>query len=720
MAIKIESGLPALFLKFSLFFFFIVFGILFVTWPPISDLSDSDLFFHINGGKYLFKNFTIPDNSFFSFILPEISWGNYYWLFQGIVYWVYKTAGFYGIAIMRALVFLLTIGVVQLFFLDGYSKRSPQDRCIAIACFCLVVFSIYPRALAVVRPHMFSYFFIVIFLYIIEYKRTFFWVLPICSILWANIHGMEYPVWFLIVGAILAEQVILGIFKKNRPNPLSKTQRSILISLFYCLFLTPLGIELFKLPFSHSPFLNQIVNEMMPFSMTRFFEISFLTLNGFWSFVQSLVILISLASVLILLTRKKLHLYHLFLFSGGLLLLLKGQRFIYEAILLSIPVLNAGVDEFCSQQKKSSTAKSFGILFFPLIVLPAVILFSHSNMRPAFPISFTSVPAGIVTFLNHLNVGGRVFNYHNEGGYYQFGLSSKYKIFLDLELSIFSDTDLFISSNALTNQEIFDQFIKKYDPDFVTAPLNLLVYNKFLLKNTETKPNDFEQFVPVFFDDKEMLYVNKLHFPEIANNYEIKKAFPKKLVDLDYDIISKEERQALSLELEKINKIYPKGLSVSFVLCNFALQKKQPDRAMEFAKNAILDHPAAYLGYSMKGQTFMALDAYQNAIVFFKKALKKQNGFMDKKVLNNLYQAYLKNNDHKNAYRILKKTVNIFAYETSPEDLYNLGVLAITLKEGEKADTYLKMARLKSGKKDVGLNHKIDELIKLRNQPLDN
>ena len=167
MTIKIESGLLVLFLKFSLFFFFIVFGTLFVTWPPISDLSDSDLFFHINGGKYLFENFTIPDSSFFSFILPEISWGNYYWLFQGIVYWVYKTTGFQGIALLRAFVFLLTIGVVQLFFLEGYSKRSPQDRCIAIACFCLVVFSIYPRALTLVRPQMFSYFFIIIFLYII-------------------------------------------------------------------------------------------------------------------------------------------------------------------------------------------------------------------------------------------------------------------------------------------------------------------------------------------------------------------------------------------------------------------------------------------------------------------------------------------------------------------------------------------------------------------------
>ena len=719
MAIKFESDLPALFLKFSILFFFIVFGILFVTWPPISDLSDSDLFFHINGGKYLFENFKIPDSSFFSFILPEKSWSNYYWLFQGIVYGVFKTTGFQGIVLLRAFVFLLTIGVIQLFFLEGSSKRCPQNRYIAIVCFCLVVFSIYPRALTLVRPQLFSYLFIIIFLYVIEYKRTFFWVLPICSILWANIHGMEYPVWFLIVGAILAEQMILGIFKENRPNLLSKNQRVILISLFYCLFLTPLGIELFKLPFSHSPFLNQIIGEMKPFSMIRFFTISFSTLNGFWSFVQNLVIMISLASVLILFTRKKLRLYHLFLFSGGLMLLLNGQRFIYEAILLSIPVLKTGADEFYSHRKKPSIAKSFGILFFPLIVLPLVIYFSHSNMRSAFPISFTSVPTGVVTFLNHLNVGGRVFNYHNDGGYYQFGLSPKYKIFLDLELSMFSETDLFISSNALTSREIFDQFIQKYDPNFVTAPLNLLKSKKFILKNTGTKPSDFEQFVPVFFDDKEILYVNKLHFPDIANNYEIKKAFPKKIVNLDYDLISQKERQAMSLELEKINKIYSKGLAVSFVLCNFALQIKQPDRAMGFAKNVIKYHPAAYLGYSMKGQTFLALDAYQNAIVFFKKALKKQNGFTDKKVLNNLHQAYLKNNDHKNAYRILKKTVNIFAHETSPEDLYTLGVLAIILKEGEKADTYLEMARLKSGKKDVGLNRKIDELIKLRNRPLD-
>jgi len=74
-------------------------------------------------------------------------------------------------------------------------------------------------------------------------------------------------------------------------------------------------------------------------------------------------------------------------------------------------------------------------------------------------------------------------------------LNPKFKIYMDMQMSIFSDTDFSAASNAFFDANVFRAFIQKYDPSFISVSLNKPFFKKIVAS--------YPQFVPVFFDQAE-------------------------------------------------------------------------------------------------------------------------------------------------------------------------------------------------------------------------
>ena len=74
-------------LLFSLFLLATCFYHL-ANWPIAG--TDTDLWYHLNGGRYFYETGSVARTSFFSFIEPQRLWVNYYWLFQVVVYQVFS------------------------------------------------------------------------------------------------------------------------------------------------------------------------------------------------------------------------------------------------------------------------------------------------------------------------------------------------------------------------------------------------------------------------------------------------------------------------------------------------------------------------------------------------------------------------------------------------------------------------------------------------------
>ena len=138
-------------------------------WPVMK--LDTDTWFYLDNGRYLFAHHAIPHTSYFSFLSPPREWVNYSWLFQVLLYGLYLHAGYYGLILLRGAVYLATALLIFRLLFHGRDRSQARwwDALVAVLCQLLLL----PRNFDI-RPHIFTYFFIVLFLYVIECKRA--WV----------------------------------------------------------------------------------------------------------------------------------------------------------------------------------------------------------------------------------------------------------------------------------------------------------------------------------------------------------------------------------------------------------------------------------------------------------------------------------------------------------------------------------------------------------------
>src|SRR6185436_9594335 len=74
--------------------------------------------------------------------------------------------------------------------------------------FLLVLFLlVFLQRFGTVRPHLFSFLLVAGLLYILEHRPDRAWLLPPLGVLQCNLHGIEYPVLLLVLGAYLSEAV---------------------------------------------------------------------------------------------------------------------------------------------------------------------------------------------------------------------------------------------------------------------------------------------------------------------------------------------------------------------------------------------------------------------------------------------------------------------------------------------------------------------------------
>jgi len=226
---------------FYILFLFCLTAYYLIQWPIFA--GDTDLWYHLNSGRYIIENKSIPNDSYFSFISPPREWVDYFWLFQVFVYSIYYFFQYYGLVLLRFLLFLAIISMIISFFLKEYKEKEKKPLFYITVIFFLYLLLLLPRY-QFIRPHTVTYLFIIIFLYILEIKPGKTFLLPICAVIWTNTHGIAYPVMLLIVLSYIIGFFINRIKTKTH---ITKNDLSFLISLIMCIvagYCTPHGSKL--------------------------------------------------------------------------------------------------------------------------------------------------------------------------------------------------------------------------------------------------------------------------------------------------------------------------------------------------------------------------------------------------------------------------------------------------------------------------------------------
>ena len=668
---------------------------------PILSTGDTDLWYHLSGGRYFLNNFKISQSGFFSFIAEQREWSNYYWQFQVIVCLIYKISGYYGLIIFKTFIFILTVSIIA-FFLFKHEKNNRKNLYITIIFICLSI-GLLPRYFNLMRPHIFSYLFIPVCIYLLEFRSRHIYLLPFIAIIWANTHGVEYPVLTLICLAYFIE--LYAIYKKNREESDKKIIFHLgIIAVTLCaILINPYFNKLLTAPFDFAKYQYQYISEIQPISLPDFLTFKFYPIGKIPWVMMNILILISCIGAVRSLLKRDARVSHLLMLIGGIYLLTRSSRFQYEAVLLSLPILKYQ-PLTCEAEKNISenVGKTLLAATF-LIFLSFFFLYKGFDTKARYPFSHSNYPSGTASFLNFIDTGGTVLNNPNFGGYLQWELDPKYKIAMDLQMVLFSDEDFFTVKNALSNKAGFTFFKNLYNPDFIIESRENIEFKNMI--------KEFSEYKPVFFDYATVLYANIESKGQELNKYELNKVDPYNIFEVNFDELSEEKTDALLNELLKIHKIYPEGMLVNFQIGRIYMKKGDYISAHKYTETIIKNYPETPYGYTLNADILMKQGLYDKSILLYKKALKRPEKWDPKALHKKLALAYSKINEHKNAYRNMKQAVEVFSPSADYNDIWMLGNMAILCGEYEDGKMYLKFSMIKAPEEDEAFLKRVKKQI---------
>lgn len=152
-----------------------------------------DSFWHIKTGEYIYLYKQIPTHDIFSWygIENQLRWINHEWLYDLLIFLVYKFGGFTGVAVFTSLFSgLLFFLIYRYTFIR--SKNVPLSFVIGFISMLGI------NSFISARPQVLSYC-LLLFLAICLENKKWLWAIPV-TIIGVNLHGGFYPMYLLITG----------------------------------------------------------------------------------------------------------------------------------------------------------------------------------------------------------------------------------------------------------------------------------------------------------------------------------------------------------------------------------------------------------------------------------------------------------------------------------------------------------------------------------------
>ncbi len=653
-------------------------------WPIVT--GDTDLWYHLNAGRYLVEHRALPFQSFFSFIVPPRVWVDYYWLFQLLVFVVYSASGYLGLLWLRHALYVATISVILWVLLATRRRLYPNvSRLYLAIVWVLYVLLLLPRS-QLVRPHLFTYLFIVVFIALCERRSRSMIYLPLLAVLWCNLHGGAFPVMMLIVLAYLLEYFLDRLLSPSSSRiPAISFLVPAALSL-WAVLATPHGVKLLTVPFTTTAWASRYISEFHPLTLDDLTGVHMASGIPAPSTVFNVVFVLAWVGLIISGFKKQLRISHLVLLIGGTALLLKGVRFTYECALLALPVI-AATAPMHSPTTARRTLKPHAIASGVLLLLVPFLSFrALFSIHPRFPFSRRSLPHGVTLFLQQAHAGGSLLNHPNTGGYLQWMLYPRYRILMDMEVPfLFTDEDMFMATHIFTDKEVLARALTTAQPSFITVPIKIGPFRDLI--------QSFPEYVPVFFDDAEVLYVSKEQFPSIAEPYQLKALDPFQIYPSGIAaLLERSDRVAFMREIHRILTIDPSGLIANHIASVVYADDKAYDRALEHAQTIVEDFPEAVTGYGLKGDALQGLQHFDQAIVEYKRALRRATAGQRPELYSQLGLAYSSLNRYQQAYACFKKAANPFSPTATYRELMTLGKAAFFAGKPREAMLLLRLA----------------------------
>lgn len=626
---------------------------------------DTDMWYHLAGGRYLLDHGGLYNPFTSSFIEPSRDFVNYYWGFQGLAYLFWLAAGPIGlIALKTGLLVVCGWFATRILLSDQRLDRATFLHMLVIS-FCIVLLC--ARG-AMIRPHLFSYCFMSLSIYILLYRNKWLPFLPVITIAWINVHGVTWVISALIGGTYVLNRLLDYYFKRD-PEVLRPT--AWVLACIPALLVNPNGIHVLATPFLPSSEIYLFVSELLPIP---FYPVIDFTSGLNTQSVFLMLVIFFLFAVFHAIQEPYKNFFPLLLAFAGTILLFRATRFIWEWLLLCTPLFAVALS---SWETPKFDLKRLVIL----LGLPVLMFYpfwnTNSQSFSVYPLDENSFPAGTTEFINRLQINGRYALPPDHAGYVEWAVHGGIKIHSDMQFAPFDENDHFEIHVARQSRYGFESYISKYQPDLFAVRKD----NRGFPSIANTQQN----YVPVFYDHRLVLYINKDSYPAIATDHEIRHINPFNTGDiLDGDL-----DKGIS-ELKRMLVLVDNQLELQLTMIEFYIKKGDFDNAEFYLAPLQKRYPRNESVLFFSARIALLEEKYELALNHYYDLLSLATDVELIKALT--AECHFLNGDLQQAYEMYKEVINPYT-DTSfnPQYYYQFALSSYVVGDIERAQRLVNM-----------------------------
>ncbi|MFC1667605.1 tetratricopeptide repeat protein [Candidatus Omnitrophota bacterium] len=587
---------------------FLLFALLFIS--QINTIVDIDLWWNLKTGEHIIKNLEIPYVDIFSYTLEKRTWIDHEWLSQVLFYSVFSRFSWLGLNIIKA--FLVTLSFFLILLLTAYNRKK-----IIIPVFFTLISILAFGYRSALRPEIFSYVLLCIFLYILEREKRLY-ILPFLQVVWVNLHG------YFILGPMLVFFYSIGDFLSG-DKARSKKFATLFICVVAACFLNPYFYKGALYPvnilidiFTVQKLFMQNVHELMMPIRSSFSRYVF-----FWFFAI-------FSSITFIINLRNVKIKHILIFALSFFAAYMAVRnipiFIFLGLGFSLINLNkAPLTRDMPERKYYAVS---------ILIICGMIYFFLSNRYYQFTNQFglrktesrfsnIFMPSGACDFLDNNKIEGPMFNTLDFGPYIGYRFYPAKRVFIDTRTDLYRDDFYELYRKAQNYPSHWRALHKKYGFEIVLL--------RHLFGGTERISRylyEDKDWRLVYYDENSCVFLNGTPKNRLTiDRFEID--FNKvRLKDSDVSInIARffekigERLLAEEIYIGLLDKD-PRFLEAGNNLAAIYINSGRYDEALSLAQKFLNFYPKSAELYANIGTAYMRLGKKQNALMMLEKSAK--------------------------------------------------------------------------------------------------
>jgi tetratricopeptide (TPR) repeat protein len=478
---------------------------------------DGDIFWALRTGRWIMENWKVPFTDPFSYTFGGREWVDFTWGFQVIAHSFYTyLGGWTGLCVLQVLISFAIFGAL---FLNLRGISGGRSWLLALLMVLVLAGAI---SRLFIRPHLFGFFFISLYLLLLntdERRSPFlplFLILP-AQVLWVNIHSSAILGLFIVWGYASGEFVdtFLRVGFKGFPEVVKRRKRLMLLAVVlpFVTLLNPYGLKLAIFPFIHQSGLNadalrhigEWTREPLKALLLYFYP---LPINYF-----AFRLLFYLSIVSMALNWRRLKTRDIMLIGGAAYMALSHARWIGQFAFFAAPVAALNLFSYLEARQREPLPLKWaglGLALFVSLFLGLMLRDTAYRNNIGIGVPARNFPIGTVRFMKENNLKGNIYNTYMYGGYLIFEYP-ELKVFIDGRTPTVYSPHFFWKTRQVIKKKGWEKVASEYG-----ITMALVQPDRSICKVLYEEPD----WVPVVFDDASVLYLKKGGgYDEIINGH---------------------------------------------------------------------------------------------------------------------------------------------------------------------------------------------------------